>query len=72
MSPLFHRTGDDTEGEAPSAGHLPSLFELGSRLDEVVQHVAALPVEQLAARPGGAGQRHRRPDPRPGVHATGV
>lgn len=50
MSPLFHRTGDDTGEEAPSSGHLPSLFELGPRLDEVVQHVAALPVEQLAAQ----------------------
>jgi hypothetical protein len=50
MSPLFHRTGDDTGGEAPSSGRRPSLYELGPRLDEVVNQVAALPVEQLAAQ----------------------
>ena len=49
MSPLFHRTGDGTEGQGPSPGHLPSLYELGPRLDEVVNNVAALPLEQFAA-----------------------
>lgn len=37
MSPLFH--GHD---------HLPSLAELGPQLDEVVQRIAAEPVEQFA------------------------
>ena len=48
MSPLFHRDGDGTEGQGP--GHLPSLYELGPRLDEVVNNVAALPPEQFAAQ----------------------
>jgi len=50
MSPLFHRADDGTEGQEPSPGHLPSLYELGPRLDEVVNDVAALPPEQFAAQ----------------------
>lgn len=50
MSPLFHRAGDDAQPEAPSSGHRPSLYELGPRLNEVVNQVAALPVDQLAAQ----------------------
>jgi hypothetical protein len=36
MSPLFHRDGDGSGGQEPGPGHLPSLSELGPRLDEVV------------------------------------
>ena len=50
MSPLFHRADDGTEGPGPNPGHLPSLYELGPRLDEVVNDVAALPPEQFAAQ----------------------
>jgi hypothetical protein len=50
MSPLFHRTDDGTDGETGRHGHLPSLFELGPQLDEVVKSAAALPLEQFAAQ----------------------
>jgi hypothetical protein len=50
MSPLFHRDGDGSGGQEPGPGHLPSLYELGPRLDEVVNNVAALPPEQFAAQ----------------------
>jgi len=50
MSPLFHRTDDGTEGQGQRHGRLPSLFELGPQLDEVVKSVAALPLEQFAAQ----------------------
>jgi hypothetical protein len=46
MSPLFHRD-DDGDG---SHGHVPSLFELGDQLDEVVKSTAAVPLEQFAAQ----------------------
>jgi hypothetical protein len=47
MSPLFHR--DDDSGDAPRHGRLPSLYELGPQLDQVVASVAAMPLEQFAA-----------------------
>src|SRR5690349_12288098 len=50
MSPLFHRDGNGSGGQEPGPGHLPSLYELGPRLDEVVNNVAALPPEQFAAQ----------------------
>jgi len=48
MSPLFHRTERDSEGDGSAHRHLPSLFELGAQLDEVVAQTAALPLDQLA------------------------
>ena len=50
MSPLFHRTDDGTEGDGQGHGRLPSLFELGPRLDEVVNSAAAPPLEEFAAQ----------------------
>jgi len=50
MSPLFHRAADDSDGEGQKRGHLPSLFELGPQLDEVVNRAAATPLEQFAAQ----------------------
>jgi hypothetical protein len=50
MSPLFRKTGDGSEEEASGHGHLPSLYELGSQLDEVVKNAASLPLEQFAAQ----------------------
>jgi len=50
MSPLFRKTGDGSQGEASGHGHLPSLYELGSQLDEVVTSSAALPLDQFAAQ----------------------
>jgi hypothetical protein len=50
MSPLFHRTSDGAEGEEPRRGRLPSLFELGPQLGEVMNSAAALPLEQFAAQ----------------------
>jgi hypothetical protein len=50
MSRLFGRkdAGDD---ESPDKhGRLPSLFELGSQVDEAVSRAAALPLDQLAAQ----------------------
>jgi hypothetical protein len=47
MSRLFHKADD--EGQAASDhGHLPSLYELGPQLDEVVKQAAAPPLEQFA------------------------
>lgn len=50
MSPLFHKADDAAEGSKPRAGRLPSLYELGPQLDEVVKSAAALPVDQFAAQ----------------------
>jgi len=47
MSPLFHRSSDGGE-EASSHGRLPSLYELGSQVDDVVKSAASLPLEQFA------------------------
>jgi len=50
MSRLFGRT-DAGDEEAPNArGRLPTLFELGSQVDDVVSRAAALPLEQFAAQ----------------------
>jgi hypothetical protein len=48
MSRLFGKTDDGSAQAAGKAGHLPSLSDLGPQLDEVVERVAALPLEQLA------------------------
>jgi hypothetical protein len=50
MSPLFRKTGDGSEEGASGHAHLPSLYELGSQLDEVVKNGASLPLEQFAAQ----------------------
>ena len=50
MSPLFHRTEDGTDGDGQSHGRLPSLYELGPRVVEVVNSAAALPLEEFAAQ----------------------
>ena len=50
MSPLFHRAEAGTEGDGQRHGHLPSLYELGPQLAEVVNRVAALPVEEFATQ----------------------
>jgi hypothetical protein len=50
MSPLFHRTDDASEEEGGRHGHLPSLFELGPQVDEVVKSAAAPPLDQFAAQ----------------------
>jgi hypothetical protein len=50
MSPLFHRADDGTEGDGQRHGHLPSLYELGPQVGEVVNSVAALPLEEFAAQ----------------------
>ena len=50
MSPLFHRPDDGTEGDGQRHGRLPSLFELGPQLIEIVNSVAALPLEAFAAQ----------------------
>ena len=50
MSPLFHRTDDGTDGDGQSHGRLPSLYELGPRVVEVVNSAAALPLEEFAAQ----------------------
>jgi hypothetical protein len=48
MSPLFQRNDDSSQGRGH--GRLPSLYELGPQLDQVVAGVAATPVEQFAAQ----------------------
>jgi hypothetical protein len=48
MSRLFRKTDDDMAQATSEHGHLPSLYELGPQLDEVVKQAAALPLEQLA------------------------
>jgi hypothetical protein len=50
MSRLFRRT--DAGGEEPSSarGHLPSLFELGSQVDDAASRAAAVPLDQFAAQ----------------------
>jgi len=48
MSPLFRKTGEGSEDEASGHDHLPSLYELGSQVDDVVKTAAALPLEQFA------------------------
>jgi hypothetical protein len=48
MSPLFQRNDDSNEGRRH--GRLPSLYELGPQLDQVVASVAAMPLEQFAAQ----------------------
>jgi hypothetical protein len=50
MSPLFHRTDDGTDGDGQKPGRLPSLYELGPRVVEVVNSVAAVPMEEFAAQ----------------------
>ena len=50
MSPLFHRTEDGTDGDGQSHGRLPSLYELGPRVVEVVNSAAAPPLEEFAAQ----------------------
>ncbi len=50
MSPLFHRTSDSSEGEGQTGGRVPSLFELGPQIDELVTRTAAVPLEQFAAQ----------------------
>ena len=50
MSPLFHRAGDGTADDGQRHGHLPSLFELGPQVGEVVNSVAAQPLEEFAAQ----------------------
>ena len=48
MSRLFRKTDDNTAQAASEHGHLPSLYELGPQVDEVVKQMAALPLEQFA------------------------
>jgi hypothetical protein len=48
MSPLFQRNDDNSEGRRH--GRLPSLYELGPQLDQIVASVAAIPLEQFAAQ----------------------
>ena len=50
MSPLFRKTDGGGDADAGRHGHLPSLYELGSQIDEVVKSSAALPLEQFAAQ----------------------
>jgi hypothetical protein len=50
MSPLFRKTDDGSEANSSGHGHLPSLYELGSQLDEVVKSAASPPLEQFAAQ----------------------
>ena len=50
MSPLFHRADDGTEADGQRHGHLPSLFELGPQVGEVVNSVATQPLEEFAAQ----------------------
>ena len=50
MSPLFHRAGDGTADDGQRHGHLPSLFELGPQVGEVVNSVATQPLEEFAAQ----------------------
>jgi hypothetical protein len=47
-SRLFRKTDDDATQAASEHGHLPSQYELGPQLDEVVKQAAALPLEQFA------------------------
>lgn len=49
MTPLFRKTDDGTDGEERK-GHLPSLYQLGPQLDEVVKNASAPPVQQFAAQ----------------------
>jgi len=49
MSRLFHKTDDGIEADASRHDRLPTLFELGSRLDEVSNSAGALPLEEFAA-----------------------
>ena len=50
MSPLF-RHSDAGGDEAPHQhGHLPSLFGLGSQVDEAVSRAAALPLHAFLRR----------------------
>lgn len=48
MSPLFHRDDDNSEGRRH--GRLPSLYELGPQLDQVVASIAAIPLEQFTTQ----------------------
>lgn len=49
MSGLFGRTHGGAEPAPSEQRHLPSLFALGSQVDEAVSRAAALPLEQFAA-----------------------
>jgi hypothetical protein len=49
MSPLFRHTDAGGDGAPNEHGHLPSLFGLGSQVDEAVSRAAALPLDQFAA-----------------------
>ncbi len=48
MSRLFRKADDDAAQPASEHGHLPSLYELGPQVDEVVKQAAAPPLEQFA------------------------
>jgi hypothetical protein len=49
MSPLFGtHAGDEQSPDA--GGHLPSLFELGSQVDDAFSHAAALPLDHFATQ----------------------
>jgi hypothetical protein len=50
MSRLFGHKGGDGEPSPDEPGRLPSLFELGSQVDEAVSRAAALPLDQFAAQ----------------------
>jgi hypothetical protein len=48
MSPLFQKSDDSGQGR--KHGRLPSLYELGPQVDQVVAGIAAEPLEQFAAQ----------------------
>ncbi len=50
MSRLFGRKDAGDEESSDKHGRPPSLFELGSQVDEAVSRAAALPLDQLAAQ----------------------
>jgi hypothetical protein len=47
---LFGRKDASGEDSPSAGGHRPSLFELGSQVDDVVSHASALPLDQFAAQ----------------------
>jgi len=47
MSPIFGK--HEGSGQVDQGWHLPQTAQLGSRLEDAVEHVATLTPEQLAA-----------------------
>src|ERR1700685_4353823 len=50
MARLFGRTDAGGEDSPSPRGHLPSLYELGTQVDDVVSRFAALPLDEFAAQ----------------------